>query len=100
MSLGSRAPLPSCAACRRDQLHDGADITDPAIVAAAELSHRDITYLVPAGQGHHPRPGAAHQDGNRLQPESMDKLDRRIIQLKIERGSGEKEKDRRFLQRG
>jgi ATP-dependent Clp protease ATP-binding subunit ClpB len=43
-SLRWRTPSPSCAACRRStRLHHGVDITDPAIVAAAELSHRYIT---------------------------------------------------------
>jgi hypothetical protein len=51
------------------ELHHGVDITDPAIVAAAELSHRYITDRFPAGQGDRPdrRSGGADQDGDRLQ---------------------------------
>ena len=55
----------------RYELHHGVEITDPAIVAAAELSHRYIT----------------------------DKLERRIIQLKIEREAVKKEKDEASIKR-
>ena len=51
------------------ELHHGVDITDPAIVAAAELSPSLHHRPLPARQGHRPdrRGGGAHQDGNRLQ---------------------------------
>ena len=66
------------------ELHHGVDITDPAIVAAAELSQPLHHRPLPARQGDRPdrRGGGADQDGDRPKPEVMDKLDRRLIQLK------------------
>ena len=79
----------------RYEVHHGVDITDPAIVAAATLSHRYIT--------DRQLPDKAidliDEAGSRIRmeidskPESMDRLDRRIIQLKIEREALKKETD-------
>ncbi len=53
----------------RYELHHGVEITDPAIVAAAELSQPLHHRPFPAGQGHRPdrRGGRARQDGDRFQ---------------------------------
>ena len=77
------------------ELHHGVDISDPAIVAAAMLSHRYIT--------DRQLPDKAidliDEAGSRLRmeidsmPEEMDRLDRRLIQLKIEREALKKESD-------
>jgi len=79
----------------RYEVHHGVDITDPAIVAAATLSHRYIS--------DRQLPDKAidliDESGSRIRmeidskPESMDRLDRRIIQLKIEREALKKESD-------
>ncbi|MCJ7556266.1 MAG: ATP-dependent chaperone ClpB [Gammaproteobacteria bacterium] len=79
----------------RYEVHHGVDITDPAIVAAATLSHRYIT--------DRQLPDKAidliDEAGSRIRmeidskPESMDKLERRLIQLKIEREALSKEID-------
>ncbi len=77
------------------EVHHGVEITDPAIVAAAELSHRYIT--------DHFLPDKAidliDEAASRIKmeidskPEVMDKLDRHLIQLKIEREAVKREKD-------
>ncbi len=77
------------------EVHHGVDITDPAIVAAATLSHRYIT--------DRQLPDKAidliDEAGSRIRmeidskPESMDKLERRVIQLKIESVALKKETD-------
>ena len=77
------------------ELHHGVDITDPAIVAAAELSHRYITdrFLPDKAIDLIDEAAARIKMEIDSKPESMDKLDRRIIQLKIEREAVRKEKD-------
>ncbi len=79
----------------RYEVHHGVDITDSAIIAAAKLSHRYIS--------DRQLPDKAidliDEAGSRIRmeidskPESMDRLDRRLIQLKIEREALKKEKD-------
>lgn len=79
----------------RYEVHHGVEITDPAIVAAATLSHRYIT--------DRNLPDKAidliDEAGSRIRmeidskPEEMDKLERRLIQLKIEREALKKETD-------
>ena len=77
------------------ELHHGVDITDPAIVAAAELSHRYITdrFLPDKAIDLIDEAAARIKMEIDSKPESMDKLDRRLIQLKIEREAVRKEKD-------
>ena len=71
------------------------DITDPAIVAAAELSHRYITDRFLPDKAIDLIDEAASRIKMEIdsKPEVMDRLDRRIIQLKIEREAVKKEKD-------
>ena len=77
------------------ELHHGVDITDPAIVAAAELSHRYITDRFLPDKAIDLIDEAASRIKMEIdsKPEVMDKLDRRLIQLKIEREAVRKEKD-------
>ena len=77
------------------ELHHGVEITDPAIVAAAELSNRYITDRFLPDKAIDLIDEAASRIKMEIdsKPESMDKLDRRIIQLKIEREAVKKEKD-------
>jgi ATP-dependent Clp protease ATP-binding subunit ClpB len=77
------------------EVHHGVEITDPAIVAAAELSHRYITdrFLPDKAIDLIDEAAARIKMEIDSKPESMDKLDRRIIQLKIEREAVKKEKD-------
>ncbi|WP_076591736.1 ATP-dependent chaperone ClpB [Herminiimonas arsenitoxidans] len=77
------------------EVHHGVDITDPAIVAAAELSHRYITDRFLPDKAIDLIDEAASKIKIELdsKPEVMDKLDRRVIQLKIEREAIKKEKD-------
>ena len=77
------------------ELHHGVDITDPAIVAAAELSHRYITdrFLPDKAIDLIDEAAARVKMEIDSKPEVMDKLDRRIIQLKIEREAVKREKD-------
>ncbi len=77
------------------EVHHGVDITDPAIVAAAELSHRYITdrFLPDKAIDLIDEAAARIRMEIDSKPESMDKLDRRLIQLKIEREAMKKEKD-------
>jgi len=77
------------------EVHHGVDITDPAIVAAAELSHRYITDRFLPDKAIDLIDEAASRIKMEIdsKPESMDKLDRRLIQLKIEREAVKKEKD-------
>jgi ATP-dependent Clp protease ATP-binding subunit ClpB len=77
------------------EVHHGVDITDPAIVAAAELSHRYITDRFLPDKAIDLIDEAASRIKMEIdsKPESMDKLDRRVIQLKIEREAVKKEKD-------
>ena len=77
------------------ELHHGVDITDPAIVAAAELSHRYITDRFLPDKAIDLIDEAASRIKMEIdsKPEVMDKLDRRMIQLKIEREAVRKETD-------
>ncbi len=77
------------------ELHHGVEITDPAIVAAAELSHRYITDRFLPDKAIDLIDEAASRIRMEIdsKPEVMDKLDRRLIQLKIEREAVKKEKD-------
>ncbi|HEY6862549.1 MAG TPA: ATP-dependent chaperone ClpB [Burkholderiales bacterium] len=77
------------------EVHHGVDITDPAIVAAAELSHRYITdrFLPDKAIDLIDEAAARIKMEIDSKPESMDRLDRRLIQLKIEREAVRKEKD-------
>jgi ATP-dependent Clp protease ATP-binding subunit ClpB len=77
------------------ELHHGVDITDPAIVAAAELSHRYITdrFLPDKAIDLIDEAAAKIKMEIDSKPEVMDKLDRRLIQLKIETEAVKKEKD-------
>ena len=71
----------------RYEIHHGIDITDPAIVAAAELSDRYITDRFLPDKAIDLIDEAASRIKMELdsKPEQMDKLDRRIIQLKMEK---------------
>ncbi|HJV07314.1 MAG TPA: ATP-dependent chaperone ClpB [Chromobacteriaceae bacterium] len=77
------------------EIHHGVDITDPAIVAAAELSHRYITDRFLPDKAIDLIDEAASRIKMELdsKPEEMDRLDRRLIQLKIEREAVRKETD-------
>ncbi|NBW45079.1 MAG: AAA family ATPase, partial [Betaproteobacteria bacterium] len=80
---------------QRYELHHGIEITDPAIVAAAELSHRYITdrFLPDKAIDLIDEAAARIKMEIDSKPEVMDRLDRRIIQLKIEREAVRKETD-------
>ena len=77
------------------EVHHGVDITDPAIVAAAELSHRYITdrFLPDKAIDLIDEAAAKIKIEIDSKPEVIDKLDRRLIQLQIEREAIRKEKD-------
>jgi ATP-dependent Clp protease ATP-binding subunit ClpB len=77
------------------EVHHGVDITDPAIVAAATLSHRYITDRQLPDKAIDLVDEAASRIRMEIdsKPESMDRLDRRLIQLKIEREALKKESD-------
>ncbi|MFZ1909218.1 MAG: ATP-dependent chaperone ClpB [Burkholderiales bacterium] len=77
------------------ELHHGVEITDPAIVAAAELSQRYITdrFLPDKAIDLIDEAAARIKMEIDSKPESMDRLDRRLIQLRIEREAVKKEKD-------
>ena len=79
----------------RYELHHGVEITDPAIVAAAELSHRYITdrFLPDKAIDLIDEAAAKVKIEIDSKPEVMDRLDRRIIQLKIEREAVRRETD-------
>ena len=79
----------------RYETHHGVQITDPAIVAAAELSHRYITDRFLPDKAIDLIDEAASKIKIELdsKPEVMDKLDRRLIQLQIEREAVRREKD-------
>jgi len=79
----------------RYEIHHSVDITDPAIVAAATLSHRYITDRQLPDKAIDLIDEAASRIRMEMdsKPESMDKLDRRLIQLKIEREAMKNEKD-------
>ncbi len=77
------------------EVHHGVDITDPAIVAAAELSHRYITdrFLPDKAIDLIDEAAAKIKIEIDSKPEVIDKLDRRLIQLQIEREAVRKETD-------
>ncbi len=77
------------------EVHHGVDITDPALVAAATLSHRYITDRQLPDKAIDLVDEAASRIRMEIdsKPESMDRLDRRLIQLKIEREALKKETD-------
>lgn len=77
------------------EVHHGVEITDPAIVAAAELSHRYITdrFLPDKAIDLIDEAAAKIKIEIDSKPEVMDRLDRRLIQLQIEREAVKKEKD-------
>ena len=83
------------------EVHHGVEITDPAIVAAAELSHRYITdrFLPDKAIDLIDEAAAKIKIEIDSKPEVMDKLDRRLIQLKIEREAVRKEKDEASIKR-
>jgi ATP-dependent Clp protease ATP-binding subunit ClpB len=77
------------------EVHHGVQITDPAIVAAAELSHRYITdrFLPDKAIDLIDEAAAKVKIEMDSKPEVMDRLDRRLIQLQIEREAVRREKD-------
>ncbi|HQV41891.1 MAG TPA: ATP-dependent chaperone ClpB [Moraxellaceae bacterium] len=85
----------------RYELHHGVDITDPAIIAAARLSHRYITDRKLPDKAIDLIDEAASRIRMEMdsKPEEMDRLDRRLIQLKMEREALKKEEDAASKQR-
>ena len=79
----------------RYEVHHGVDISDPALVAAATLSHRYISdrNLPDKAIDLIDEAGAMIRMEIDSKPEEMDKLDRRLIQLKIEREAVKKDSD-------
>jgi len=79
----------------RYEVHHGVEITDPAIVAAATLSHRYISDRQLPDKAIDLVDEAASRIRIEIdsKPEEMDRLERRIIQLKIEREALKKESD-------
>ncbi|MDF3055702.1 MAG: clpB [Gammaproteobacteria bacterium] len=79
----------------RYEIHHGVDITDPAIIAAVTLSHRYITDRNLPDKAIDLMDEAASHIRLEIdsKPEKMDQLDRRLIQLKIEREALKKESD-------
>jgi ATP-dependent Clp protease ATP-binding subunit ClpB len=85
----------------RYEVHHGVDITDPAIVAAATLSHRYITDRQLPDKAIDLIDEAASRIRMEIdsKPEDLDRLERRLIQLKIEREALKKENDEASLKR-
>ena len=79
----------------RYEVHHGVDITDPAIVAAATLSYRYITDRMLPDKAIDLIDEAASRIRMEIdsKPESLDRMERRLIQLKIERVALQKESD-------
>ncbi|MGH8205361.1 MAG: ATP-dependent chaperone ClpB, partial [Steroidobacteraceae bacterium] len=79
----------------RYEVHHGVEITDPAIVAAATLSHRYITNRQLPDKAIDLIDEAAARIRMEIdsKPEALDRLERRIIQLKIEQEALKKEGD-------
>jgi ATP-dependent Clp protease ATP-binding subunit ClpB len=79
----------------RYEVHHGVEITDPAIVAAANLSHRYITDRNLPDKAIDLIDEAASRIRMEIdsKPEVLDRLERRLIQLKIERVALQKESD-------
>jgi ATP-dependent Clp protease ATP-binding subunit ClpB len=80
----------------RYEVHHGVDITDPAIIAAASLSHRYISDRQLPDKAIDLIDEAASRIRMEIdsKPEDMDRLERRLIQLKIEREALKKESDK------
>ncbi|MFM6987786.1 MAG: ATP-dependent chaperone ClpB [Arenimonas sp.] len=85
----------------RYAVHHGVEITDPAIVAAATLSHRYIADRQLPDKAIDLMDEAASRIRMEIdsKPEEMDRMERRLIQLKIQREALKKEKDRESKQR-
>ncbi|MCO6414252.1 MAG: ATP-dependent chaperone ClpB [Thiogranum sp.] len=85
----------------RYEVHHGVDITDPAIVAAATLSHRYITDRQLPDKGIDLVDEAASRIRMEIdsKPEPLDRLERRLIQLKIESAALQKESDEASIKR-
>ena len=85
----------------RYELHHGVDITDPAIVAASTLSHRYITDRNLPDKAIDLIDEAASRIRIEIdsKPEALDRLDRKIIQLKIEREALKNETDKASKER-
>ena len=85
----------------RYAVHHGVEITDPAIVAAATLSHRYIADRQLPDKAIDLMDEAASRIRMEIdsKPEEMDRMERRLIQLKIQREALKKEKDRESRQR-
>ncbi|ACX96849.1 ATP-dependent chaperone ClpB [Halothiobacillus neapolitanus] len=85
----------------RYEVHHGVEITDPAIVAAATLSHRYVTDRQLPDKAIDLIDEAASRLRMEIdsKPEEMDRLERRLIQLKIEQVALKKEKDEASLKR-
>jgi ATP-dependent Clp protease ATP-binding subunit ClpB len=83
------------------EVHHGVDITDPAIVSAATLSHRYITDRNLPDKAIDLIDEAASRIRMEIdsKPEALDKLERRLIQLKIEREALKKESDEASIKR-
>ncbi len=83
------------------EVHHGVEITDPALVAAATLSHRYITDRNLPDKAIDLIDEAASRIRIEIdsKPEALDMLDRRLIQLKIEREALKKEKDEASIKR-
>ncbi len=83
------------------EVHHGVDVTDPAIVAAATFSHRYITDRQLPDKAIDLVDEAASRIRMEIdsKPESMDKLERRLVQLKIEGEALKKETDEVSIQR-
>ena len=83
------------------EVHHGVEITDPAIIAATKLSQRYITDRQLPDKAIDLIDEAASQIRMEIdsKPESMDKLDRKLVQLKIERMALKKEKDKASKER-
>ena len=85
----------------RYEIHHGVDITDPAIIAAARLSHRYITdrQLPDKAIDLIDESASLIRMEMDSKPEDMDRLERRLIQLKIEREALKNENDEASIQR-
>ena len=85
----------------RYAVHHGVEITDPAIVAAATLSHRYIADRQLPDKAIDLMDEAASRIRMEIdsKPEEMDRKERRLIQLKIQREALKKEKDKESQQR-
>ncbi len=85
----------------RYEVHHGVDITDPAIVSAAVLSHRYVTDRQLPDKAIDLIDEAASRIRMEIdsKPEVLDRLERRLIQLKIEREALTKEDDKASIDR-